>query len=101
MPDTTVVFDWEAPADHPAFAGHFPDKPILPGVVLLDRALLLAEAAFPDKTIRQIGNAKFLSPVAPGAHLRFSFHPGARGSIAFEVDCAGRVVASGGLTPAS
>lgn len=101
MPETSTAFSWEVPADHPAFAGHFPDKPILPGVVLLDRALLLAEAAFPDKTIRQIGNAKFLSPVAPCAHLRFSFRAGARGSIAFEVDCAGRVVASGSLTPAS
>ncbi|WP_068637171.1 hypothetical protein [Thauera butanivorans] len=101
MSDTAIVFNWAVPADHPAFAGHFPGKPILPGVVLLDRALLLAEAAFPGKAIRQIGNAKFLSPAAPGEHLRFSFRPGGRGSIAFEVDCTGRIVASGSLIPAS
>lgn len=101
MPDAATVFSWEVPADHPAFAGHFPGKPILPGVVLLDRALLLAADAFPHSTIRQVGNAKFLSPVTPGERLRFGFRPDARGSIAFEVDCAGRMVASGSLTPAS
>ena len=33
---------FEVPADHPAFPGHFPGRPILPGVVLLDAVLQAA-----------------------------------------------------------
>ena len=35
----------EIPAAHPAFPGHFPGMPILPGVVLLDEALHAIAAA--------------------------------------------------------
>lgn len=54
-------------ADHPAFAGHFPGHPIVPGVVLLDEAVL-ALAAAQGLQIDQIdvSVAKFLRPVTPG-----------------------------------
>ena len=61
--------------DHPAFAGHFPGTPMVPGVVLLDaviHALLLTgrprangDGAAPTP-VCQISAAKFLSPVGPG-----------------------------------
>ena len=38
---------WTVPLDHPAFAGHFPGTPILPGVVLLDTALQAIASANP------------------------------------------------------
>ena len=93
-------FTWVVPADHPAFPGHFPGRPIVPGVVLLDRAILFAESLLGKQVDHwQIGNAKFLSPVGPAATLVFSLQPTPRGSIAFTVKSAGRDVASGSLTP--
>lgn len=93
-------FGWRVPVDHPAFAGHFPGRPIVPGVVLLDRAILFAEQWL-GRTVAdwQIGNAKFLSPVAPGEMLTFILQAKPSGAIAFTVEGDGRSVASGSLTP--
>ena len=93
-------FVWVVPADHPAFPGHFPGRPIVPGVVLLDQAILFAENLLGKQVERwQIGNAKFLSPVGPAETLVFSLQATPRGAIAFTVKAADRDVASGSLTP--
>jgi len=89
-------------ADHPAFPGHFPGRPIVPGVVLLDEAARALEAALGlGGTCWTLGNAKFLAPVHPGTplHLRWQPPSTAGGSIAFTVEHAGAAVASGTLTP--
>lgn len=91
---------WQVPADHPAFAGHFPGRPIVPGVVLLDRAILFADQLLGQSgQLWQIGNAKFFSPVGPGEALIFALEHKASGAIAFTVRAAERSVASGSLTP--
>lgn len=97
-------FHWLVPADHPAFAGHFPGKPIVPGVVLLDRAILFAEQLLGQPDLAwQVGNAKFFSPVGPGEALVFTLEAKASGSIAFTVRAVGNAdaceVASGSLKP--
>ncbi len=51
-------------ADHPALAGHFPGRPVIPGVVLLDRIAALAELAGLGQ-LRRIAMLKFLSPALP------------------------------------
>ena len=65
--------------DHPAFAGHFPSQPIVPGVVLLDLGMrAIAAHRGPDASVRyRVGNAKFLSPVGPGEALRIAFESSA------------------------
>jgi 3-hydroxyacyl-[acyl-carrier-protein] dehydratase len=85
-------------ADHPAFAGHFPGEPLLPGVSLLAEAL---EALLDDPALAaligptpRVGAAKFLAPVRPGAQLVITLEPGPRG-VRFEVKEGERVVASG------
>jgi 3-hydroxymyristoyl/3-hydroxydecanoyl-(acyl carrier protein) dehydratase len=91
--------NWTVPDNHPAFAGHFPGRPIVPGVVLLDRAIQaigqsLGGAAAPCS----IANAKFLSPVGPGATLEFSWEVATNRSIRFAIARDGMAVASGTLT---
>lgn len=53
------------PASHPSLAGHFPDAPIVPGVVLLDYASALLQSWQPDSRIKSLSQAKFLQPLAP------------------------------------
>jgi 3-hydroxymyristoyl/3-hydroxydecanoyl-(acyl carrier protein) dehydratase len=102
MPATEFV--WAVPADHPAFPGHFPGQPIVPGVVLLDQAILFAEQLIQRPGLNwQVGNAKFFSPVQPLEVLIFTLEQKPSGSIAFTVrtaECTSiRNIASGSLTP--
>ena len=82
----THDFHWTVPTDHPAFAGHFPGTPIVPGVLLLDQALLtLAGAtglALDALTIRSV---KFLSPAGPGDEIAVEHRIAANGAIHFEI----------------
>lgn len=86
-------------ADHPALPGHFPGRPIVPGVVLLDHALLRIAAALGRPIGRfEIGTAKFLAPVSPGQSVNVGYAVAASGTIRFSLDVGGRAVASGSLT---
>ena len=85
-------------ADHPAFAGHFPGQPLLPGVVLLAEALEVLRAV-PSLAARvgpapRVGVVKFLVPVRPDSELQVRLFDDAR-ALRFEVWCAGRLAASG------
>ncbi|RYY68703.1 MAG: 3-hydroxyacyl-ACP dehydratase [Comamonadaceae bacterium] len=81
----------EFAADHPAFAGHFPGAPIVPGVLLLDAALHALEAA--GLKPAAIASAKFLQPVAPAQLLALSCAPGATGRCAVSIARNGEPVA--------
>lgn len=82
-------------ADHPAFAGHFPDRPIVPGVVLLDCAIRAIEDAEGIQLLpAQIGAAKFLQPVGPGAALQVIYRTGNSGLLQIEIAAHGVRVAT-------
>ncbi len=102
-------------AGHPALPGHFPGQPIVPGVVLLDHAVLriaaaLGRAAQPSR----LASVKFLATVAPNEPVAVRYASVAQDqagdqasdiaagnadhTVRFELEGAGRTVASGMLT---
>lgn len=89
------------PDGHPAFAGHFPGQPIVPGVLLLDAAVHAVQqaraAGAGAATACQVHSAKFLSPVAPGEILHLSWSDSGTGQIRFGIAGPGRQVATGVL----
>jgi 3-hydroxymyristoyl/3-hydroxydecanoyl-(acyl carrier protein) dehydratase len=92
----------EVPGDHPAYAGHFPRFPVLPGAVLLDEALQVIERDRGiDLTQWQIASAKFLDAVRPGDALRLEHDAPESGLIRFTIRAATRTVASGSLSRAA
>jgi 3-hydroxyacyl-[acyl-carrier-protein] dehydratase len=97
----TAESSWTVPADHPAFAGHFPSRPIVPGVVLLDHAIVLAGQLLgrPHEGGWQVAQAKFFVPVGPAQVVHFSLQTTPRGAVAFTARCDDREVASGSLVP--
>jgi 3-hydroxyacyl-[acyl-carrier-protein] dehydratase len=52
-------------ADHPSLPGHFPDAPIVPGVVILDEILSALTQWRKDSQLRAIHVVKFLAPLRP------------------------------------
>jgi 3-hydroxymyristoyl/3-hydroxydecanoyl-(acyl carrier protein) dehydratase len=87
-------------ADHPAYAGHFPGRPILPGVALLAEVMHEIERATGRGAKHwTLASAKFLQPVTPGMPLTLVQTASATGGIRFEVRSAAGVVAAGSLAP--
>jgi 3-hydroxymyristoyl/3-hydroxydecanoyl-(acyl carrier protein) dehydratase len=92
----------EVPRDHPAFAGHFPRFPVLPGAVLLDEALQVIERERGiDLTQWQIASVKFLDAVRPGDALLLEHAAPDSGMIRFTIRAANRTVASGRVSRAA
>lgn len=87
------------PVDHPAFAGHFPGHPLLPGVALLAEALAAIEADGDSPGSPWIvESVKFLSPVGPGTRLVISKQARPAGGIRFAIHEGERQIALGVVT---
>ena len=74
--------------NEPQFTGHFPDRPVFPGVLMIEAmaqtaGVLVVNSRGSDEVVRSvlfttIDNAKFRKPVGPGDTLRFHLTKTAR-----------------------
>ena len=96
MPAATIAL--RIPADHPAFAGHFPGRPIVPAVVLLAEALAAIDP--PRTQPLTLSSAKFLVPVGPDTPLTLS-HRETEAGWRFEIHAGPELVASGAVARAA
>jgi 3-hydroxyacyl-[acyl-carrier-protein] dehydratase len=88
--------------DHPAFAGHFPGMPILPGALLLDEVLhAIQDDRSLDLTRWQVTAAKFLQGVRPGDSLAIEHRAETDGTVHFAAHIAGRPALTGTLSRAA
>jgi 3-hydroxyacyl-[acyl-carrier-protein] dehydratase len=81
------------PADHPAFEGHFPQRPIVPGVLLVAWAQAAMETHL-GLQFDAMTEAKFHSTVSPTDALEVEFE-GGEVAVRFEIRSTSRKVASG------
>lgn len=79
--------------DHPAFVGHFPGHPIVPGALLLDWAQRAIELNI-GMVLNQLTEAKFRSPATPIDVLELDYEV-AESVVRFEIRCGVRRIANG------
>ncbi len=98
-PEAPGVFDVHVPPELEYFRGHFPNEPILAGIVQLD-VLVLRQALelWPDlTTVARIARLRFRKPIRPGDDLVLALSRPATPRVDFEITCRGASCAAGTL----
>ena len=90
------VGGFRIPDDHPSLPGHFPGRPVVPGVVLLDAALALILAQRPGSGVVGVPSVKFTQPVRPGQDVLVSWDAGGD-RVAFACTVEGQPVLHGSV----
>lgn len=80
-------------ADHPCLPGHFPGRPLVPGVVLLDHVARALRDQYGVRLTR-IVDAKFLAPLRPDREARLQV-TGAPPRLRFEIRAGDELLARG------
>lgn len=83
--------------EHPALPGHFPGRPVVPGVLLLDGVIEAATRwlGIPIR-VRRLRQAKFIAPLLPGEVARIELEL-AGDLLDFAIERDGTTVAKGCL----
>lgn len=86
-------------ADHPSLPGHFPDTPLVPGVVIIDEVLAALREWRRDCRIASIRTVKFLVPLKPEQRFSVSLFADDNGGseVNFCCRCQDRTIVEGRL----
>ncbi|MEO6032180.1 MAG: AMP-binding protein [Burkholderiaceae bacterium] len=71
-PSPPTGFRFSVANDHPALPGHFPGRPIVPGVLLLDQVLTHLASAL-GRPVTVLEQVKFTAPLLPGETAQVAF----------------------------
>ncbi|MCL1635036.1 hypothetical protein M2650_10385 [Luteimonas sp. SX5] len=65
MKPAVASLEFRIPAGHPSLPGHFPGRPVVPGVVLLDKVLEAIENTGAPLGALRLPQVKFVQPLLP------------------------------------
>lgn len=58
-----MTYSFTIQASHPSLKGHFPNNPIVPGVIILDEIINIVKTLKPELTIASMQMVKFIHPL--------------------------------------
>ena len=98
-PPAVITAECVVAADSPWFSGHFPGKPVLPGVAQLEMvAAAIARVSGKNLYVARLGRVKFKSLARPGEGLRIEARAGSEtGAFTFSIHAADREVCHGNM----
>jgi len=83
------------PVTHPALPGHFPGRPIVPGVMILDLLVEEWRGLQPATPLRGVRKVKFLNMLAPGEPFLVDWGEIRNGKVSFTARSGEKPLATG------
>lgn len=94
---TQMSATWTLDPAHPALAGHFPEHPVAPGVVVIDQIVAAVEAQAAGLLCVGVRRMKFLRPLRPGETFALETDAPRAGNVRIRATVDGELLLEGQL----